>query len=88
MAAAGVPMARPASEHATRPTPIVPVPVGDAGRAVAVSQALLERGLLVPAVRPPTVPVGSSRLRLTVCSEHDPAQIESVAVALAGVLAG
>ncbi|MDP9071898.1 MAG: 8-amino-7-oxononanoate synthase, partial [Actinomycetota bacterium] len=43
------------------PSPIVPVVVGDEERAVAASDALLERGLLVPAIRPPTVPAGTSR---------------------------
>ena len=50
--------------------PIVPVIVGDAGRAVALSQALRNRGLLVPAIRPPTVPEGTSRLRISVTAIH------------------
>jgi len=51
-------------------TPIIPLIVGDAARAVEVSDGLLERGILVPAIRPPTVPRGSSRLRLTPISTH------------------
>lgn len=48
-----------------QPSPIIPVIVGDAKDAVALSAALLERGVWCPAIRPPTVPANSSRLRLT-----------------------
>lgn len=51
-------------------SPIVPIVIGDAGRAVAVADALLAHGSHVPAIRPPTVPAGSSRLRLTLSAEH------------------
>ena len=51
-------------------TPIIPLIVGDSARAVEVSDRLLERGILVPAIRPPTVPRGSSRQRLTPISTH------------------
>jgi 7-keto-8-aminopelargonate synthetase-like enzyme len=51
-------------------SPIVPVIVGDEEKALNVSARLAESGLLVPPVRPPTVPRGSSRLRVTLCSEH------------------
>ena len=50
---------------------IVPVLIGPAGRAVSVSKALLEEGFLVPAIRPPTVPRGASRLRVSLCADHD-----------------
>ena len=46
-------------------SPIIPVIVGDAKAAVALSAALCERGVWCPAIRPPTVPAGSSRLRVT-----------------------
>ena len=49
---------------------IVPVMVGDAERAVRVSEQLYEAGLWVPAIRPPTVGRGGSRLRISVMSEH------------------
>lgn len=52
------------------PSPIVPVIVGDANDAVAVSEKLLARGLLVPAIRPPSVPQGTSRLRITLSAAH------------------
>ncbi len=67
-------------------TPIVPVPVGEDRRAVAVAARLLERGWFVPAVRPPTVPEGSARLRLTVTALHEEAECRDVAVAIAEAL--
>ena len=51
--------------------PIVPVVVGDPVRAVAISERLRDRGLLVPAIRPPTVPAGTSRLRVCLSAAHD-----------------
>ena len=47
------------------PSPIVPVVLGSADRAVAASERLLESGLWVPAIRPPSVPEGTARLRVT-----------------------
>lgn len=49
---------------------VVPVMVGDAEAAVRLSQHLLESGVLVPAIRPPTVPPGTSRLRCTLMAGH------------------
>jgi 8-amino-7-oxononanoate synthase len=69
------------------PSPIVPILLGDEARAVAVSQALLERGLLVPAIRPPTVPPGTSRLRVALSAAHTPAQLDALAAALAELAA-
>ena len=51
-------------------TPIIPVLVKDPLQAKAMSQRLLEQGIFVQAIRPPTVPMGSSRLRLTVMATH------------------
>jgi len=51
-------------------TPIIPLIVGEADRAVALSERLLERGILAVAIRPPTVPEGTSRLRLTPIATH------------------
>lgn len=62
--------------------PVVPVPAGVEDRAVALEAALLERGLLVQAVRPPTVPVGTSRLRIAVSAAHSDAQLDALAAAL------
>ena len=58
---------------------IVPIIVGDAGRALALSKALEDDGFLVGAIRPPTVPPGTSRLRVTFTAEHPPAEIERLA---------
>jgi 8-amino-7-oxononanoate synthase len=65
---------------------IVPIMIGDAGEAVMVGSQLVTRGYLVGAVRPPTVPNGSSRLRITVSAAHTPLQIGGLAETLAGIL--
>ena len=52
------------------PTPIIPLIVGDAERATRFSEALLSEGILASAIRPPTVPIGTSRLRLSVSGAH------------------
>jgi 8-amino-7-oxononanoate synthase len=52
------------------PSPIVPIVIGGEDDAVAAAGALLERGLLVPAIRPPTVAPGTSRLRVTFSAAH------------------
>ena len=61
---------------------IVPILVGDADRAMRLSAALEAEGILVPAIRPPTVPRGRSRLRVSVCSEHETADIRRLVDAL------
>jgi len=61
---------------------IIPLRVGDPAAAVALGVALRQRGLLVPAIRPPTVPDGESCLRISLTSGHTP----EMAAALAGVL--
>lgn len=66
--------------------PIVPVLVGEARQALALAQALLERGVYAPAIRPPTVPEGTSRLRLTVTAAHAPQDIDQALEALAGAV--
>ncbi|MEC4672717.1 MAG: aminotransferase class I/II-fold pyridoxal phosphate-dependent enzyme, partial [Nitrospirota bacterium] len=50
--------------------------------ALKMSQKLYEAGIYVPAIRPPTVPKNSSRLRLTVNSEHTKDQLQNVVSAL------
>ncbi len=57
-------------------TPIQPILIGDSARALQLSQLLRERGLLVTAIRPPTVPAGSARLRVTLSAAHSLAQLE------------
>ena len=65
------------------PTPIVPVMLGDERRALAAAEALFARGLWVPAIRPPTVPSGTARLRITLSAAHDEEEVERLAAALA-----
>ncbi|HYU39698.1 MAG TPA: 8-amino-7-oxononanoate synthase [Acidimicrobiia bacterium] len=67
------------------PSPIVPVVLGDEARTVAAAGALLEQGMLVPGIRPPTVPPGTSRLRVTLSAAHAPSQIGALATALANL---
>ncbi|MFN2607714.1 MAG: aminotransferase class I/II-fold pyridoxal phosphate-dependent enzyme [Acidimicrobiales bacterium] len=65
------------------PSPIVPVVVGDEDAAVAASDRLLDAGILVPAIRPPTVAPGTSRLRVTLSAAHTDAQVDALLAALA-----
>jgi 8-amino-7-oxononanoate synthase len=48
-----------------------------------MSERLLERGLVVSAIRPPTVPAGTSRLRITLTAAHDPGQVDALLRGLA-----
>ena len=64
-------------------TPIQPLIVGDAATAVALSDALLDDGLQVTAIRPPTVPQGASRLRVTLSAAHEAGDVERLVRALA-----
>jgi 8-amino-7-oxononanoate synthase len=70
--AAGVPLASSA-------TPIQPVLLGSAGAALAAQRALAAAGYWVVAIRPPTVPAGSARLRVTLCATHTDAQVDGLA---------
>jgi len=65
------------------PTPIQPVLIGDSARALRLSALLRARGILVGAIRPPTVPAGSARLRITLSAAHSEAQLERLLQALA-----
>ncbi|KJS70770.1 MAG: 8-amino-7-oxononanoate synthase [Comamonadaceae bacterium BICA1-1] len=64
-------------------TPIQPLIVGDNARTLALDAVLQARGLRVPAIRPPTVPVGSARLRLTFSASHTHADLDRLLAALA-----
>ncbi|GAB7388892.1 glycine C-acetyltransferase [Bacillaceae bacterium] len=57
-------------------TPIIAVLIGDAQKAVDVSRRLEELGIYAPAIRPPTVPQGQSRIRVTVMATHTREQLE------------
>ena len=67
------------------PSPIVPVVFGDEEQTLAAAATLLDHGMLVPAIRPPTVPAGTSRLRVALSSAHSPSQVDGLAAALAGL---
>lgn len=68
--------------------PIAPIPARDERAAVDASRALLDRGFHVTAIRPPTVPPGGSRLRVTVSAAHTAEDVADVAAALRTVTAG
>ncbi|MDX1817782.1 MAG: 8-amino-7-oxononanoate synthase, partial [Marinobacter sp.] len=63
-------------------TPIQPLMVGDNESALGLSRALEARGFLVTAIRPPTVPAGEARLRVTLSAAHTMADVEKLLVAL------
>jgi len=63
-------------------TPIIPVIVGEPARALAMAAALLERGIFCPAIRPPTVPPGTSRLRISLTAEHTEEDVDLLVRAL------
>lgn len=63
-------------------TPIIPVLIKDPLKAVAMSKRLLEKGIFAQAIRPPTVPTGTSRIRLTVMATHTRADLDQLMNAL------
>jgi 8-amino-7-oxononanoate synthase len=68
-------------------TPIQPLIVGGAGEAVRVSEALALRGFFVPAIRPPTVPAGTARLRVSLSASHTLEDVAQLGAALHDVAA-
>ena len=67
-------------------TPIQPLLTGANTRTARIGELLFERGFWVGAIRPPTVPAGKARLRITLSSAHRPAQIDALAEAIAAAL--
>lgn len=65
-------------------SPIVPVIIGDAAETLAASQGLADAGYLVTAIRPPTVPDGTARLRITFTAAHTDADVAGLAEAVRG----
>lgn len=59
-------------------TPIIPVIIGDAKEATTLQQSLNEKGIFIPAIRPPTVPRGTSRLRCTLMATHTKEQVKQI----------
>ena len=63
-------------------TPIQPIMIGDPHEAIRISGELEKRGILVTAIRPPTVPQGESRLRVTFSASHTDEQLDQLLAAL------
>ena len=62
-------------------SPILPILVGHSDRALSLAEALLEQGVYAPAIRPPTVPPNTSRIRVTITADHTAEQIEEALTA-------
>ena len=71
----------------SRETPIAPVIIGDDARVMQLTQRLLEDRVFVQGIRPPTVPAGTARLRVSLCARHDPSQLEKAARLIAAITA-
>ncbi len=67
-------------------TPIVPIPIGEASTALLAAERLREAGFYLPAIRPPTVPRGKSRLRISLMATHTAEQIDGLVGSLARIL--
>ena len=63
-------------------TPIQPLLIGDDADAMALSAALREHGMLITAIRPPTVPQGQARLRITLSAAHEEDDVDRLLQAL------
>jgi 8-amino-7-oxononanoate synthase len=63
-------------------TPIQPIVIGDNAETLAIAAGLIERDIWTPAIRPPTVPVGSARLRVSLSAAHSLAQVDQLTAAL------
>ena len=64
-------------------TAIQPIIIGDVEKTVQLSQSLLDKGLLITAIRPPTVPKGTARLRITLSATHTKTQIDQLVDSIA-----
>ena len=61
---------------------VIPILVGESDLAVKMSEQLRAKGIYIPAIRPPSVPSGNARLRVSLSSDHTDAQIDSLVSAL------
>lgn len=66
-------------------TAIQPLLIGDSHAAMRMAEQLAQRGILVPAIRPPTVPVGTSRLRISLSAAHSSDDLQQLAEAIAAI---
>ncbi len=83
----GLPLGGHLADRGNDPiTPIIPLILGDNRRTLTISDALNEKGLLITAIRPPTVPVGTARLRITLCANHTEAQVDHLLETLSSLL--
>ena len=73
--------------RSSHPSPIVPLIVGQDRAALAAAETLLASGFYVPAVRPPTVPAGTARLRIALSAAHTEAMVDRLQRALANIAA-
>jgi 7-keto-8-aminopelargonate synthetase-like enzyme len=64
------------------PTPVISVIIGSAEAAISMSQQLWQQGFHVPAIRPPTVPEGTSRLRISLSADHSMQDVDALIAAL------
>ena len=64
---------------------VFPFVLGSEDRALEAAEALLARGFLVPAIRPPTVPSGTCRLRITLSAGHEESEVAALAEAVTGL---
>lgn len=67
------------------PSPIIPIVLGPESAAVSASAALFEHGIHVPAIRPPTVPAGTARLRIALSAAHDDSMLDGLISALRSI---
>lgn len=75
------------SDGTERSIPIVPLIIGADGDTVNAAKMLAEAGFYAPAIRPPTVPEGTARLRVTLSAAHEESMIDQLATTLSGVIA-
>lgn len=64
------------------PTPILPIVIGDVEETISIAQHLWDKGIFVPAIRPPTVPQGESCLRISLSALHTPADLDRLLMAI------
>jgi len=69
-------------DTAASTTQIIPAMVGDAEAALCLAAALRGQGVLAVAIRPPTVPAGTSRIRFALSAAHDDAAVEQLVTAM------
>jgi 8-amino-7-oxononanoate synthase len=66
------------SAHGSDEVPIIPVQLGTNGRALQAAERAERAGMLIPAIRPPTVPEGTSRLRVSLSAAHSDEEIDAL----------